>query len=67
MVEVDYVLHIYMHADDTKIFHKINSAADKEELLGDINKLYEWTKESLLHLHTVKCVYAYRYWSTWGP
>ena len=60
MVEIDCVSDIYLYADDTKIFHEINSPADKEELQKDINKLYDWTKESLLHFHPQKCVYAYR-------
>ena len=43
MVEIDFVSDIYLYADDTKIFHEINSPADKEELQKDINKLYDWT------------------------
>ena len=42
MVEIDCVSDIYLYADDTKIFHEINSPADKEELEEDINKLYDW-------------------------
>ena len=56
MVEIDCVSDIYLYADDTKIFHEINSPADKEELQEDINKLYDWTKESLLRFHPQKCV-----------
>ena len=56
MVEIDCVSDIYLYADDTKIFHEINSSADKEELQEDINKLYDWTKESLLRFHPQKCV-----------
>ena len=32
MVKIDCVSYIYLYADDTKIFHEINSSADKEEL-----------------------------------
>ena len=46
MVEIDCVSDIYLYADDTEIFHGINSSADKEELQEDTNKLYDWTKES---------------------
>ena len=59
MVEIDCVSDIYLYADDI-IFHEINSSADKEELQEDMNKLYDWTKESLLRFHPQKCVYAYR-------
>ena len=41
MVEIDCVSDIYLHANGTKIFNEINSAADKEELQEDMNKLYE--------------------------
>ena len=56
MVEIDCVSDIYLYADDTKIVHEINSSADQEELQEDINKLYDWTKESLLRFHPQKCV-----------
>ena len=48
---------IYLFADDTKIFKTIKINEDCEKLQQDINKMYNWTHESLLRFHPDKCGY----------
>ena len=36
--------YISLFADDAKLLRKIGNHKDCEELLNDINKIYEWSK-----------------------
>ena len=47
---------ISMYADDTKIYHKINTA-DCHQLQSDLDKLNVWLKEWLLSFNIKKCKY----------
>jgi hypothetical protein len=53
---IDKDTHIYLFADDTKLFRKINSDLDKHILQKDINNLVEWSNIWLLRFHPDKCV-----------
>jgi hypothetical protein len=46
---------IFLFADDTKIFRKVNTEEDQHKLQMDINRMYNWTQESLLKFHPDKC------------
>ena len=45
-------------ADDTKIFRKIKSDADRQHLQGDLNKLIEWSEnwQKLFNFSKCKCL-----------
>ena len=47
--------HIYLFADDTKIFKEISTYNDCTKLQEDINKMYEWSQKWLLLFHPDKC------------
>lgn len=49
---------VYLFRDNTKIYRKITSNHDCQEL-QDIDSLYEWTKTSLLTFHPNKCKYMH--------
>ena len=53
---VDKDSFIYLFADDTKIFRKINTGVDKHILQRDIDRLLEWSNDWLLKFHPDKCV-----------
>ena len=46
---------IYMYADDTKIWRKIDSESDQQMLQLDINKLYDWSLKNKIRFHPNKC------------
>ena len=46
---------IFLFADDTKVFRKVTSISDSEELQNDINRLEEWTRKWLLEFNVKKC------------
>ena len=56
MVEESGVSDVYLYADDTKIFNEIHCQQDIDDLQQDLNRLFNWTKESLLKFHPDKCV-----------
>ena len=43
----DITSKVLMFADDTKVFRKIKSDADRQPLQDDINKLTEWSSRRL--------------------
>ena len=45
---------IFLFADDNKLFRSIYSDSDALLLQGDINKMYSWSTNSLLHFHPDK-------------
>ena len=47
--------HIYMFADDTKVYRKIQKEADTEALQSDIKAMYDWSNKWLLKFHPEKC------------
>ena len=55
LVEVAGMSELYLYADDLKTFREINSDEDVEQLQTDIDRLYDWTRYSLLHFHPDKC------------
>ena len=53
----DYVKHTAkMFADDTKLYTKINSVSDCEELQEDLNALAHWSRLWLLKFNADKCI-----------
>ena len=42
-------------ADDTKVFKKINSDADRQHLQDDLNKLIEWSEKRQMMFNFGKC------------
>ena len=46
-----------MHADDSKIYHKIKNIADCYQLQSDLAKLNAWSKEWLLSFNIMKYKY----------
>jgi len=48
--------HIYLFADDAKIFHHVLHPGDQQILQKGINKLVEWTQRWILNLNTKKCL-----------
>ena len=53
---VDSKSMIFLFADDTKIFRRIDSQADNTQLQKDIDSLIEWSNKWLLKFHPDKCV-----------
>ena len=47
--------HVYLFADDTKIFRTITSVNGQIQLQQDINTLIEWSNTWLLKFHPEKC------------
>lgn len=47
---------VYLFADDTKVFRKIESQADHNALQNDIDNLKRWSDTWLLKFHPQKCV-----------
>ena len=56
MVERVKDSEVYLYADDMKIFREVNSVEDCHKLQGDLDNLFDWTKESLLKFHPDKCI-----------
>lgn len=46
---------LYMYADDTKVFRKVNCDSDREALQRDLNQLDEWAKSWQLSFNVEKC------------
>ena len=53
---VDPSSHIFLFADDTKIFGEIKCDQDHEILQKDIDNMLAWSKNWLLKFHPEKCV-----------
>ena len=53
---VDGRTHVFLFADDTKVFREIHSHHDCELLQEDLTKMLKWTQEWLLKFHPEKCV-----------
>ena len=47
--------NIRLFADDAKVWRKISSLEDREELQEDLNSLGRWSRECLLQLNPEKC------------
>ena len=47
--------NVYMYADDTKIWRKIDSESDQQMLQLDIDKLYYWSLQNKIRFHPNKC------------
>ena len=54
---VDKMSFVYLFADDTKVFRRINNKKDEEILQKDIDNLVEWSNTWLLKFHPDKCVF----------
>ena len=46
---------IYLFADDTKIYRRVSSKEDQDELQADLDSLQEWSNRWLLKFHPEKC------------
>ena len=53
---VDKDSHVFLFADDTKVFREINSPEDSQILQNDIDNLAAWSDKWLLKFHPDKCV-----------
>ncbi len=53
---VDEKTHIFLFADDTKVFRETRTTQDCELLQEDLTKMFQWTHEWLLEFHPEKCV-----------
>ena len=53
---VDPSSHIFLFADDTKVFREINCIQDRQILQKDIDNMLAWSKKWLLKFHPEKCV-----------
>ena len=53
---VDKDTHVYLFADDTKVYRQIKSNKDSDILQTDINNLVKWSETWLLKFHPDKCV-----------
>ena len=47
--------NLAMYADDTKIWRKIICDEDQHILQADIDKLYKWSIDNLMHFNNDKC------------
>jgi hypothetical protein len=47
--------HVLMFADDTKVFKEIRNQRDQDLLQSDINRMDNWTEDSLLEFNAAKC------------
>ena len=45
---------LYLFADDNKVWKEINNKNDKDSLLGDLDKIYQWSKTSLMNIYPDK-------------
>ena len=45
-----------MFADDTKVYRRIQTRSDCQELQNDLNRLAAWSKQWLLNFNATKCV-----------
>ena len=48
--------HVYLFADDTKIFRHIKSTEDHKQLQNDLDNLVKWSNIWLLKFHPDKCI-----------
>ncbi len=53
---VDEKTHIFLFADDTKVFREIRNTEDCKLLQEDLSKMFQWTQDWLLKFHPEKCV-----------
>ena len=51
----DITSKVLKFADDTKVFRKIKSDADRQHLQDDLNKLIEWSEKWQMLFNFVKC------------
>ena len=56
----DITSKVLTFADDTKVFRKINSDADRQHLQDDLNKLIEWSEkwQMLFNFGKCKCLHT---------
>ena len=56
----DITSKVLKFADDTKVFRKIKSDADRQHLQGDLNKLIEWSEkwQMLFNFGKCKCLHT---------
>ena len=53
---VDPDTFIFLFADDTKVFKRIESPSDQTQLQTDLQNMYNWSSVWLLKFHPEKCV-----------
>ena len=49
--------HVYLFADDTKVFKHILKEEDQTQMQSDIDSMYTWADQSKLKFHPEKCVH----------
>ena len=56
----DHLVEVLKFADDTKVFRKIKSEADRQHLQDDLNKLIEWSEkwQMLFNFGKCKCLHT---------
>ena len=55
LIEVAKYSHLFLFADDNKLFEIIQTEQDSSLLQYDIDSMYNWTLNSLLLFHPKKC------------
>jgi len=55
MIEKAEDANMYLYADDLKLFREIANDEDCDKLQNDVDRLYDWTRYSLLGFHPDKC------------
>ncbi len=48
---------VFLYADDTKVFRRIQNVEDCNRLQGDVDELRKWTEKWLLFFHPEKSKY----------
>lgn len=56
MIEIVGTSNIYLYADDLKLYQEINSEESVNSSQSKLDKMYDWTRYSLLRFHPQKCV-----------
>ena len=54
----DITSKVLKFADDTKVFRKIKSDADRQHLQDDLNKLIEWSEKWQMMFNFGKCTFT---------
>ena len=55
MIDKSGDANLFLYADDLKLYREIKSGEDCVTLQRDVDRLYDWTRYSLLEFHPDKC------------
>ena len=54
--------NILKFADDTKVFRKVNTDGDKQNLQNDLDRLVKWSEKSQMLFNLGKCKWEILFW-----